>query len=176
MKKWGKYFLQGILILLPVAITLYIIFWVFEVLDAVGRLVLPWDIPGIGVLLSLVVILLVGYFGSSFFAEALLEKVEGLIKRTPLIGKLYSAIRDTLHSLIGEERSFNRVVAFERGGIKTLAFLTKEECFIEGHSVIYIPLAFQVAGFTLIVPKEELLEVDMDTEEALRFMISAGIA
>jgi len=172
----GKFFLRGILILLPVAITLYIVLWVFEILDTVGRLVLPWDIPGIGVLLSLAAILLAGYVGSSYFAEALLEKAEGLIKRTPLIGKLYSAIRDTLHSLIGEKRSFNKVVCFERDGIKTLAFLTNEECFLKDHVVIYVPLAFQVAGFTLVVPKEDVTEVDMDTEAALRFMISAGIA
>lgn len=176
MKTWGKYFLQGILILLPVAVTLYIVFGVFRVLDAVGRLVLPWDIPGIGVLLSLAVIFFVGYFGSSYFAEALVEKGEELLKKTPMVGKVYSAIRDTLYSLIGEKRSFKKVVAFQRGGVKTLAFLTNETCFLEDHVVLYVPLAFQVAGFTLVVPKEEVTEVDMDTEEALRFMISAGIA
>lgn len=176
MKSLGKYFIQGILILLPVAVTLYIVFWVFEVLDTIGSFVLPWNIPGIGVLLSLIVILSVGYLGSSYLAERLFNKVEALIKRTPLIGKLYSAIRDTLHSLIGEKRSFKKVVVFERGGLKTLAFLTKEECFLEGHVVIYVPLAFQIAGFTLIVPREEVTEIEMDTEEALRFMISAGIA
>lgn len=176
MKTLGKHFLQGILILLPVAITVYIVLWVFKILDTVGQVVLPWDIPGIGVLLSLVVILLAGYLGSSYFFETVMEKGEALLKKTPLIGKLYSAIKDTLQSLIGDKSSFNKVVCFERGGVKTLAFLTREECFLEGHVVLYVPFAFQMAGFTLVVPKEDITEVDMDTEEALRFMISAGIA
>ena len=176
MKALGKHFIRGILILLPVAITLYIILGVFRVLDAVGRLVLPWDVPGIGMLLSLGLILVVGYFGSSYFSETLLERFERLIKKTPLVGKLYSAIRDTIHSFIGEKRSFNKVVCLERGGTKILGFLTNEECFLEGHVVIYVPMAFQVSGLTLVVPKDEVIEVDMDTEAALRFVISAGMA
>ena len=176
LRALGKFFIRGILILLPVAATLYIIFGVLRFLDRFGNFLLPLKIPGVGVLLSIVVVLLVGYVGSFYFSERLLDKFENMLKRAPVIGKLYSAIKDTLQSLIGDKRSFNKVVMVEFEGFKSLAFLTKEECFLEGHVVLYLPLAFQVAGFTLVVPKENVQPVDMDSEEALRFMISAGIA
>lgn len=176
MKSLGKYFIRGILILLPVAVTLYIVFSVLKVLNRLGSFLLPLKLPGVGVLLSVGIVLIVGYLGSFYFAEKLFDKLEALLKKAPVVGKLYSAIKDTIYSLIGDKRSFNKVVVFERGGVKTLAFLTKEKCFLEGHVVIYVPLAFQVAGFTLVVPREDVLEIDMDTEEALRFMLSAGIA
>lgn len=176
MKALGKYFIRGILILLPVAATLYIVFSVVRVLDRLGGFLSPLKIPGVGLLLSIGIVLLVGFVGSFYFAEAFLDKVQEWLKKTPVIGKLYSAIKDTLQSILGEKRSFNKVVVFERNGVKTLAFLTRDKCFLEGHVVLYIPLAFQVAGFTLVVPREQVMEIDMDTEAALRFMMSAGIA
>jgi len=176
MKTLGKYFLRGILILLPVAATLYIVFWILSILDRLGNFFLPLKIPGMGILLTLILVLLIGYAGSFYFSEKLLEKFENMLLKAPVVGKLYTAIKDTLHSLIGEKRSFNKVVMVEWGDYKSLAFLTKEECFLEGHLVVYIPLAFQVAGLTLVVPKDNVTEVNMDPEEALRFMISAGIA
>lgn len=176
MKLLGKYFIRGILILLPVVVTLYIVFSVLKVLNQMGSFLLPLKIPGVGVLLSIGIILVVGYLGSFYLGEKLLDKVEGLLKKAPGIGKLYSAIKDTIYSLIGDKKSFNKVVMLERGGIKTLAFLTKEKCFLEGHVVLYIPMAFQVSGYTVVVPREEVTEIDMEAEEALRFMLSAGIA
>ncbi|HBT20833.1 MAG TPA: hypothetical protein DEA47_05690 [Peptococcaceae bacterium] len=177
MKNLGKFFLRGILILLPVAVTLYIVFGVLRILDRVGNFFIPFfDLPGLGLLISVLIILLIGYVGSFYISEKLIDKIEKLFYKAPIVGKLYSAIKDTLNSLIGEKRSFSKVVMIELEGFKSLAFLTKEECFLENHLVVYVPLAFQVAGLTLIVPKDRVKEVDMDPETALRFMISAGIA
>ncbi|NLO89212.1 MAG: DUF502 domain-containing protein [Clostridia bacterium] len=176
MKSLGKFFMRGILILLPVAATLYIVFGVLKILDRVGNFFLPFDFPGLGFLLSILIILIIGYVGSFYVSERLIEEFEKFMYKAPIVGKLYSAIKDTLNSLIGEKRSFSKVVMVELEGFKSLAFLTKEECFLENHLVVYVPLAFQVAGLTLVVPREKVKEVDMDPETALRFMISAGIA
>ena len=179
-----KYFLQGILILLPIALTIYIVVAVFRLTDSIlGRyfIALGINIPGLGLLTTLVIITLVGLLGSWFVSRRLLEYVDYLFGNVPLVRLVYNIIKDTIHSLVGNRSSFARVVMFSLPGdeeVKLLGFVTAEEDDLFGlkdYVAVYILQSMQWAGFTLLVPKKNVQFLDVSADRALQFIISAGI-
>jgi len=133
MKRFAKYFFQGILLILPIALTIYIVVFVFQLTDSVlGRyfIALGVDIPGLGLLTSVVLITLVGLLGNWFVSRRLLDYIDGLFGRVPLVKSIYNVIKDTLNALVGNRSSFAKVVMIRLPGddeLKILGFITAEE-------------------------------------------------
>lgn len=185
MKKFVTYFFKGILILVPIVLTIYIVVIVFQLTDSIlGRyfVALGIKIPGLGLLTTIVLIILVGFLGTQVASGRVFNYIDGLFGKLPLIKIIYNTIKDIMNALLGRKSSFAKVVMIDLPGgndIKILGFITKEDLEIFGlkdHIAVYILQSMQWAGFTLLVPKSQVQELDVKPDEALKFIVSAGIS
>jgi uncharacterized membrane protein len=184
MKRFAKYFFQGILLILPVALTIYIVVFVFQLTDSLlGRyfIALGVDIPGLGLLTSVILITVVGLLGNWFVSRRLLDYIDTLFGRVPLVKSIYTVIKDTLNALVGNRSSFTKAVMIGLPGdneIKVLGFITAEELTsfgLKDYVAVYVLQSMQWAGFTLLVPRSRVELLDVSPERALQFIVSAGI-
>ena len=184
-------FLQGLVALLPLAVTLLLLSWLGlmaeRVLGNAIKWVLPesWYIQGMGVAAGLVLIFLVGLLVNIYGVPKLIHWVESLIARIPLVKTIYGAVRDLLGFFAqpGGEGAVSKVVvvSFGASGIRAVGLLTRERfndlpTGIGGEDVVlvYFPYSYQIGGITMIVPRKYVQPLDMRLEDAMRFIVTAG--
>jgi uncharacterized membrane protein len=172
------------LILLPTVLTIYIVVAVFRLTDSIlGRyfIAMGVNIPGLGLLTTVVLITMVGLLGNWFVSRRMLDYIDDLFSRVPLVKIIYGIIKDTMNALVGNRSSFAKVVMIRLPGddeLKILGFITAEEleCFgLKDHVAVYILQSMQWAGFTLLAPKSRVEYLDISPDKALQFIVSAGI-
>jgi uncharacterized membrane protein len=188
MKTLLKYFINGLLTTLPIVLAVYIIYKIFGFLDSIlGNLlkdVLKEDyIPGIGLISTIVLITVLGWMSTQYISGKLFRLIDRVLEKTPFVKTVYTVIKDTIHSLFGEKRSFSTVVLIEYPelNMKSVGFITTEDVSSLGdelsdHVAVYIPQTFQIAGFTFLVPKDRVTILDVKPEEAMKFLLSGGVA
>lgn len=179
-------FLRGLSVVVPVALTAWAVIWLARtaetLLKPVFLLVLPDSlyVPGMGTALAIAAIFGVGVLMRVFFVKKLWQALESVFERIPLIKSLYNAIQDFM-SLFSSDASeqASRVVAFTARDGSRLLGLAMSEVSIEGLDdglvAVYLPMSYQVGGFTVLVSADDLEEVDMAVEEAMRFIVTAGV-
>ena len=178
MKTLAKYFFQGLLVLVPVAGTIALVVWVLTTLDELY----PLPIPGLGIALTLLVILVVGALTSNVVGEKVVGWIEGAIKGVPVVSIVYGSLKDLLGAFVGDKRSFDRPVMVNvapEQGIRVFGFVTCarfDDVRLAGHVAVYLPQSYNFAGNLLIV-REELVEpVDADSAQFMAFIVSGGVA
>ncbi len=189
LKKLRNYFMAGIIVLLPAAVTLYFLWLLFNFLDGyTGKIfikLIGWDIPGLGLLLTIATVLIVGLLASSLVGRTLINFFENIMTRIPLIRSIYLTVKKVVEAFNMRNReAFRHVVMIEypRRGIYALAFTTGEtKGEVQektGHTVINVFLPTTpnpTSGFFLLVPQEDIIYLDMTVEEGLKMIISGGI-
>ncbi|WP_078409717.1 DUF502 domain-containing protein [Priestia abyssalis] len=187
MKFFLKNFINGLLTIVPIILVLYVGFRIFTFLDSLlGNVLKPYlqedYIPGIGILLTLALITLLGWLSTQFLTGKIISLIDRLLERIPLIKTLYSVIKDTFQSFLGEKKSFSKValVKLPQTSMKVIGFVTSEEVEafadpLKDHLAVYIPQTFQVAGFTFLIPKEDVEFLDVKPEDAMKFVLSGGV-
>jgi uncharacterized membrane protein len=189
MSRLAKIFLTGLVTLLPVLVTVYLVYWLAVSLElAMAGLVrltplASYYAPGFGVAVGVLVVLAVGMLMSTLVARRLWAWLETSIRKVPLVRSVYGALRDfTSYFASGDEAEFRQVVEIRfKGGGRLLGFLTRDqapaELTDEGEEavVVYLPMSYQVGGHTLVLPRERVRPVDMSFEEAMRFILTAGV-
>jgi len=180
MKTLFKYFLNGVLFLTPIMLTIVIVSKILSAWDRTAGTFFPVQIPGLPLLISIVVIIVIGYVASWWISAKLLSYVEKIFKKVPGVHFIYIIIKDTLTNLLGEKKSFGKVAVIKVPGtnMKMLGFITSDDLEYIGfkdHMAVYVMQSMQWAGVTLLVPKEdvEILE-GLKMEEAMKFIVSAG--
>jgi uncharacterized membrane protein len=189
-RRLNKIILTGLVAVLPITATFYLFVWLMttaeNVLGGVLEFSLPvgWYWPGMGVVAGLVMIFFAGLLMENFFARKVVEKVEGLIYRVPLIKSIYRAVRDFLTFLSqGKNRGPRQVVTVKVGqtGIKLVGFVTRHDLSFLGAGLddervaVYIPLSYQIGGYTALVPLSAVEPLDVPLEKAMQFVMTAGI-
>jgi uncharacterized membrane protein len=189
-----KYLITGLLIWVPLVITVWVLSFLVGTLDQT-LLLLPADwqprswlgfnIPGLGVLLTLVVVLLTGMLGANIIGQRLVKIWESLLNRIPVVKSLYSSVKqvsDTLFSSSGQAFRKALLVQYPRQGSWTIAFLTGQPGgdvanHLTGEYVsVYIPTTPNpTSGFFLMMPRADVIELDMNVDEALKYIISMGV-
>lgn len=195
MKKLRTYFITGLLVITPIALTIFLIWNLFEVIDGILSGFISYilvegfgfdgePIRGIGFIAILILILLTGMLTSNYFGRKLFELGEWILKSIPFVNKIYNAIQQISKAFISEKREvFKKAVLLEypRKGIYSIGFVTldtggevKEK--IDGDMVsIFLPSTPNpTTGFLLFVPKKDIIELDMNIEDSLKLIISAG--
>ena len=184
-------FVQGLVGLLPLIVTVVILGWLFyyieQVLGTALLYVIPesWYITGMGLAIGVVLIFLFGLLINQQGVPRLINVAERMIGRVPLVKTIYGAVRDLLSffSRSGREGSVSQVVVvtFGDSGIKAVGLLMRdtfedlpEGLCCEDYLVVYFPQSYQLGGMLLLVPRENVALVDMNLEDALRFIITAG--
>ena len=189
-----KYLLTGLLIWVPLIITVWVLSVLVGTLDQ-SLLLLPdawqprawlgFNIPGLGVLLTLAVVLLTGMLAANIIGQRLVQVWESLLSRIPIVKSLYSSVKqvsDTIFSSSGLAFRKALLVQYPRQGSWTIAFLTGQPGgdvanYLTGEYVsVYIPTTPNpTSGFFLMMPKADVIELDMNVDEALKYIISMGV-
>lgn len=187
MKRFLKYFLRGLLIFVPVALTIFILVYIFNGLDKLFRELLPFiRSPVLGLLVGLLItiggIFLIGLFASNFVGKKLFGLVDKLFANVPLVKMLYSAIRDLVEAFAGEKKKFDKPVLVTLGpgcDAKVVGFMTRENLDnlgLKDHVAVYFPQSYNFAGNVLLFPKEAVKPLDIESSEAMTFIVSGGVA
>lgn len=182
MKKFIGVFLKGLFVLTPIAITLYILYKMFLVTDGLFKGLLERAglyFPGLGVIVTLAVIFLVGLLASNWLTNRLLNYLDKIFIKVPLLGSIYGIIKDTVNSFSANKKGFSRLVLVNMSDeLKLLGFLTNDEesTFIpKGYVAVYLMQSMQWAGNLILVPEEKVQQLEVSSEEALKFIASAGL-
>jgi uncharacterized membrane protein len=190
MRRLWNTFFKGLAAVLPVALTLYLVYWLGTTAENfLGdglRLVLPDQMyrPGMGLVVGFLVVLGVGLLVNAYIVRRAIRWGEKLLTHIPLVKTIFGALKDLARFLpaSGERRDLQRVVLWKIGRARMVGFVTSEqvhprlcgECANELVAV-YFPLSYQIGGHTLFLPRGELEPSDLAVEEALRMVLIGGI-
>ncbi len=176
------YFLQGLLLIAPSVVTLYIIFNVFNFLDTRLNDFFHFPYWGFGLLLTCALITFVGFVGSLVIVQPLLRLIDLLLEKTPLVKDIYSSLKDFFGAFISNKKKFNKPVMFEMGpgsGVFKLGFITHEdleEMGIPGKVAVYAPLSYNLSGILYLVNKNQITPLnDVGTRDIMKFIVSGGV-
>lgn len=189
-----KYFITGLLILVPLAITLWVLDLIISTMDQ-SLLLLPerWQpknvfgfhIPGLGTILTLLVIFFTGLLTRNFIGKQVVHLWENLLNRIPIVSSIYSSVKqvsDTLFSSSGNAFRKALLVQYPRAGSWTIGFLTGvpggdvKNHLVGDYVSIYVPTTPNpTSGFFLMMPREDVIELDMSVDEALKYIVSMGV-
>lgn len=178
MNRISQYFLQGLLFLVPVVATVYVIYVIFSKIDGI----FSFGIPDLGFLLTIGLILAVGFVASNLLAGRAMRLVDRLFARMPLITMIYTSIKDLVHAFVGDKKSFNKpvVVALDAGRrINVLGFVTREDLGhlgLTGQVAVYLPQSYNFAANLIIVDQSLVTPLNADPKEVMKFIVSGGVS
>ncbi len=178
MKKISQYFLQGLLVLVPVAATLYLIYLIFAKIDGIFR----FTVPGVGFVLTIALILGVGFVTSNLLANRLVLSVDRLFARLPLVAMLYTSIKDLVHAFVGNKKSFNKpvqVAVDAANQIRVLGFVTRDDLHALGMGesvLVYLPQSYNFAGNLIVVDRSRVTPLAADPGEVMKLIVSGGVS
>jgi uncharacterized membrane protein len=191
MKSIGKIFLTGILTVLPVLATVYLVIWLFNFVDHFLGKPLLWLIPdeayraGMGFLVAVGVIFVVGVLMRAYLVRQIFRWAERLLLEIPLVKSIYGANRDFFGLFAGgEDAKSLRVVSVSLPGtnMRVMGFVTRDDFSDlppsiagQGEVAVYLPMSYQVGGYTVFIPRIQLREIEMSREDAMRFVLTAGV-
>ena len=186
----SRVFFQGLLTILPIALTLYVLWWLGSMAEAVlgplFRLGLPDEsyLPGMGLAAGVVLIFLVGLVINAWGISQLIGWGERLLNRLPLIKLIYGPMRDLMQFFSSSQKKMDQVAMVRLGqsDVRLLGFVTRQEfgglpagIGDENKVAVYLPMSFQLGGFTVIAPREAIEPIAMSIEEAMKFALTAGV-
>jgi uncharacterized membrane protein len=186
MNKLVRYFLQGLLLISPIAITIYAIYVSFEFID--GLLLhdltelIGFEIPGLGLVIIVTFITLIGIIGSSIVFMPILNSLDRIISQAPLVKIIYTSIKDFMSAFVGKDKKFTEPVLVKLSrnlDIERLGFITQHDLSglgIEaGKVAVYLPHSYTFSGNLIIVPVENITPVIANSTEVMKFIVTAGV-
>ena len=187
-KSIGTTLITGIITVLPIVLTIYLLYWLAVSSERVMGTALRWALPevvyfpGLGTIAGLVVVFFVGLLMKAVLVRKLFSFGEEILYHLPIIKTVYRAIRDLFDFFSPKKEHFGRVVVVKFNNMEIIGFITQEdperlpESFRDRDSVlVYIPMSYMIGGFTLLIPKADVRPCQMNMEEAMRFALTAGI-
>ena len=187
--KFRNYFIAGVVVLIPIGISIYLIFFVIQI----SSILLPkelnpnhylgFDIPGIEIIITILLITIIGWLSLSFIGKKLLELLNRVLKKIPILRTIYSAIGQMTETFTKKDNKRNNVVLVEypRKGSWAVGFATKKNTGEITDKTkkklinVFVPTTPNpTSGFLLMFPKEEVIYLDLTFEEASKFIVSAG--
>jgi uncharacterized membrane protein len=190
MKKLVNYFLQGLLFIVPVAVTVYVVInavvWLDNLLPVKVPIPVPgaesFNLPGLGILLIASIITVAGYIGTRFVRNPVFAIFEGLIERTPLLKLIYSSVKDLIEAFVGEKKSFTKPVLVTMNNnppIQRIGFVTEDDLTELGlgkeKMAVYLPFSYGFNGQLVIVESSNVQKLDASGTEMMKFVISGGV-
>ncbi len=185
MKRIFSYFLQGIVLIAPTAIIVFILYSLFMKIDSWVasniEKVIGFSVPGLGILFLFITLTLLGFLGQTAIVRPIQRMAEKVIKRIPLLHLLYSSFNDLFSAFVGKEKKFNtpvKVFFNKENNLYKLGFITKEsmeEIGNEELAAVYFPHSYNFSGELYLVPNDRIEKIDLPPAEMMKFIVSAGI-
>ena len=182
MKKIINYFLKGLLVFAPVALTIFLIVKVFTSLDTLLRDLMHIDIPGIGLAITIAVIFLIGFLTSNLLGKKIVALVDWVFNKVPLVKMFYSAVKDLIEAFTGDKKKFDQPVLAQispNSPAKVMGFVTRNDLSsfgLDDHIAVYVPQSYNFAGNVIIFPKSAVTPLEIPASEAMTFIVSGGVA
>jgi uncharacterized membrane protein len=194
-KKLLEYFLQGLLILAPISITIWAIAAVFNFIDGIlpnlihaifpatmedGAGHIKW-IPGMGFIVVIGVVLFTGYISSSFIFNKIVSIFDQLLQKTPGIKFIYSTVKDFFEAFAGEKKKFTKNVLanVDDNDVWRTGFITQDDMHefgLQDYVAVYIPMSYSIAGNVYIIPKERIKPItNISASQTMKFAVSGGV-
>jgi len=187
-KSLSKILLTGFITLLPIILTVYLLYWLAVTSENMMITALRWVLsdeiyfPGMGVIAGLIVVFIVGLLMKAILVRQIFAFGEKALYRVPLIKTVYRSIRDLFDFFSPKKEGFGKVVSVNINGMFMIGFITQEDssrlpAFAKQTDsvLVYIPMSYMIGGFTLLIPRKDIHECDMSMDEAMRFVLTAGI-
>ncbi len=183
MKKIVNYFLRGLLFVLPVVLTLYIIVSLVQWANGFFNNLFDVEIPGLGIIAVLILITLIGYFFSRAFIKPVVHYFDKLLARVPLVKIIYTALKELTQAFVGDKKKFSKpvLVDFQLGDkttMKRIGFITQDDLTELGLSdmiTVYCPHSYNISGNVYIMPVDSVTLLDVDSSEAMKYAMSGGV-
>jgi uncharacterized membrane protein len=194
MKRIAKallnYFVKGLLIVVPLGVAIFLIYWAVSRIDSAlnlsttiwtdnkGR---PMYIPGLGIVNVVLIILIAGVLVTNVITEPIKAWFNRWLDRLPLFKFLYSSVKDLTEAFVGEEKKFNEPVLVDVNefGLKKIGFLVKRDLSkigLPGDVAVYFPYSYSFAGQVVIISADKVHPLDISAADAMKFMISGGVS
>ena len=178
MKKFINYFLQGLLYIVPITVTLYVVYWTFQKIDGI----LPFQFPGLGLIIIIALITFIGFVGSAIITSPINAFFQRLLKRAPLLQTIYSSVKDLMSTFVGKKKGFSQPVLiklYENSTIERIGFITNEDLSTlqikEGKVLVYLPHSYAFSGQLFVVDRNYITPVDASSSEIMKLIISGGV-
>ena len=178
MKKFINYFLQGLLYLIPISVTTYVVYWTFIQIDSI----LPFNFPGLGLIVIISLITLIGYLGSVIIASPINAFFQRILNKTPLLKTIYTSVKDMMNTFVGKKKGFSEPVLvklYENSTIERIGFVTNEDVeslnIKKGKVLVYMPHSYAISGQLFVVDKKDVTPIDKSSGEIMKLIISGGV-
>ncbi len=189
MKHLNQIFFKGLIVVLPITLTFYLLFWASVRLENLFGSGIAWAlgqefyIPGLGIVVTVVFVFLVGLLVSNLLTASFLKWFTNLLEKVPLIKAIYNPLKDLMALIPGKSGRTRPqrvvLVPLENMGVNVLGLVTREDELTElpGHDLIpvYVPLSYMLGGMTVLVPRSKVIKVDMPVDQALKLSVTAWI-
>lgn len=176
MHYFVRYFVRGLIVVVPIALTAWVLFQVFVSIDSL----VPFAIPGTGFVLTILTIVLIGFLASNIVTRKLFDVIEIVFSRAPIARILYVSIRDFVEAFVGDRKKFNRPVLVSlANGLQAVGFLTRDDLNLLGirdRVAVYFPQSYNFAGNLLIVPAGSIEPISADSARIMAFVVSGGVS
>jgi uncharacterized membrane protein len=189
LKRLRRILTRGLVAVLPVALTVYLLWWLATSMERLLHRVIvqfiPGDnyVPGMGIVAGLAIALIAGLMMNAWVVRRILQWQSSLFERIPVVKTIFTAIRDFVQLLPadGRARQLRRVVAAEFGGARLIGFVTRDDPgelgdAMEGRVPVYFPMSYQIGGYTLYLPRSALTQLDIPAETAMRLVLTGGLS
>jgi uncharacterized membrane protein len=171
-----KHFLRGLVIVVPIALTIYLLVQAFNTLDRMLQL----QYRGLGVAVLVGATIAIGWLASNFLGRRLFALTEALFTKAPIVRIIYSAIKDLLEAFVGNKRRFDRPVAVTvSDAVKMFGFITQDDLGAlasKGEVAVYVPFSYTWDGCLMIVPRERVEPLAADSAAVLALVVSGGVS
>jgi len=181
MKRLLNYFLKGLLIFVPAALTVFAVVWAFTLLDSIFGKIFRIKFPGLGLVATIALITVIGFTATNYLGKKFFGLIDRLFTKLPLVKLLYSSVKDMVGAFAGDRKSFDKPVIVELmpDGPKVMGFITRESLEFLGladHVSVYLPQSYNFAGSVLIFGANKVKPLDIESSEAMAFIVSGGVS
>jgi uncharacterized membrane protein len=179
MKKLMNYFFQGLLYIVPIVVTLYVVLWTFRKIDGI----LPFQFPGLGLIVIFILIVIIGYLGNIIIKSPINSFFQKTLEKAPLLKTIYSSVKDLMGTFVGNKKGFKQAVfvrIFDNSTIERIGFITNEDLdtlnINEGRVLVYIPHSYNFSGNLFVVEKKYITPINLPSSEVMKLIVSGGVA
>lgn len=171
-----RYFFKGLLFMVPIIGTVYIVYLIFSKIDTLYK----FPFPGMGIALTFAAITIVGVVASHLLNKRMMRAIDRIFFRLPLVKMIYTSIRDLTGAFVGDKKGFNKPVFVDlSSGVGVVGFMTNEDLSIIGLNdmvSVYLPQSYNFAGYLIVVKRSQVRPLDTDSGTVMSFLVSGGIS
>ena len=187
MKKIINYFLQGLLYIVPISVTLSVVYWAFKKIDKIipgllDKLGVDMQVPGLGLIIIIALITLIGFAGSVIISSPINAFFQRLLTKAPLLKTIYSSVKDLMRTFVGKKKGFNQAVLIKLYGnstIERIGFITNEDLsslgIKSGKILVYLPHSYAFSGQLFVVDRSYITPIDKPSAEIMKLIVSGGV-